>query len=125
MRKLLIILAPWLVWGALDTGIYAGLSAAAPDSFPASGGTDAAGPLVLLLILRAGYSYLAGYVAGRLGRANPGAVFIAVGLLFLTGVAVQATGWDLYPTWYHLVFLASIIPAAVLGANRGRGTGAA
>ena len=124
MRNLLTVVVPWLIWGALDTGVYMGLSAAAPDLFPTAGGATAAGGLVVLLLLRAGYSYLAGNVAGRLGTASPGAVRVAIALLFLTGVAVQAGSWAQFPIWYHLVFLASIIPAAAMGAGRAsRGNG--
>lgn len=123
MRQLLTVIVPWLVWGALENGIYMGLSSAAPGTFPTAGPMVAVGPLVFLLILRAGYSYVAGNVAGRIGRAHPGAVRLAIALLFVTGVAVQAGTWSAYPVWYHLIFLASIIPAAGLGARHATGNG--
>ena len=38
-------------------------------------------------------------------------------LLLGTGVAVQIGVWTFMPTWYHLTFLALIVPASVMGGK--------
>ena len=40
---------------------------------------------------------------------------IALGLLF--SVVDHYTVWDQFPIWYHLVYLAYIVPVAMLGAR--------
>jgi hypothetical protein len=117
MRGLAAVVVPWLIWGVLDNGIYAALAAAAPESFHADGGAGSTGALVLLLILRAAYSLVAGHVAARIARGHRGMVNAAIGLLLVTGVVVQAMNWSLGPAWYHIVFLLSIVPAALWGAR--------
>ena len=42
-------------------------------------------------------------------------IVIAVGLLF--SVADHITVWDQFPVWYHLVFLAYLVPLAMLGGR--------
>ena len=37
--------------------------------------------------------------------------------LLVVGVIAQVAYWDTLPVWYHLVFLASLIPMAMAGAN--------
>ncbi|MDH3222325.1 MAG: hypothetical protein OEO23_01305 [Gemmatimonadota bacterium] len=123
MRNLLAVAVPWLIWGALDTGIYAGLSAAAPEAFPAPGGSAPTWAVIFLLVLRTGYSVVAGFTAGRIAQGKQGVVRVAIGLLLVTGIAVQVGAWDQLPVWYHLTFLAAIVPAAAIGARRATRTG--
>src|SRR3954453_12571967 len=58
----------------------------------------------------------AGMAAARVARASPWVAGIAIlsGSLYIHVVQV----WADYPAWYHLVFLAFIVPATVL-AGRG------
>ena len=42
-------------------------------------------------------------------------------LAALVGIAVQTAYWDQLPLWWHLLFLAAIVPMAMLGAQL-RGT---
>ena len=104
MRLVGAVILPWLLWGALDSGIYVGLGAAWPDRFPAGAAPASTG---LLVVLSQGQ-----------GRVIQG----AVGLLLLTGIVVQIASWTLYPVWYHVLFLLSIVPAALIGAKFGRGS---
>jgi hypothetical protein len=121
MRAALVVIVPWLVWGVLDAAGYALLAAMAPVRFPSAEGLDAitwaASSLVILLVLRAVYSALSGFLAGTIGARHPRAVRGAIGVLLVTGIVVQALTWGAYPTWYHVVFLVSIVPAAMAGAR--------
>ena len=80
--------------------------------------------LTVFLVLRAVYSILAGWIAGRLsgglGRA-PRAVTL---LLLLTGIVAQLVNRGMYPLWYHIVFLASIVPCVSLGLHLGANSNA-
>jgi hypothetical protein len=38
-------------------------------------------------------------------------------LLLATGIAVQASVWNLMPVWYHVPFLVLVVPACILGAR--------
>ena len=43
---------------------------------------------------------------------------VALGLALLAvGIAVQAGYWDVLPIWYHLIFLALLLPMAALGGR--------
>lgn len=118
MRTLAVVVVPWLVWGVLDSGIYMALGGMAPERFPPGGAPESTGAILVVLLLRIGYSFVAGYVAGRIAGGPGGAVTAAIGLLLVTGILVQAVNWSLGPAWYHIVFLLSIVPAAVAGARR-------
>ena len=119
MRAVAAVVVPWLVWGVLDSGVYAALAAGSPGTFPAEGAPESASMLGLLLMLRVVYSVFAGWIAARLAAGRMNRVWMAIGLLLLTGVVVQAVQWALYPVWYHLLFLVSIVPAALAGARGG------
>ena len=41
-------------------------------------------------------------------------------LLLVVGVGVQAAMWNLMPLWYHLPFLALLLPATLAGAALAR-----
>ena len=36
--------------------------------------------------------------------------------LLAVGVPVQVSAWETLPVWYHLVFLAALVPFSVVGA---------
>ena len=38
-------------------------------------------------------------------------------LLFLFGAMVQAMAWNYIPIWYHVIFLALLIPMSILGGR--------
>ncbi len=51
------------------------------------------------------------------GRAWMGSAITLGVLLLLTGIGVQASVRDLMPVWYHVVFLALLIPATIIAAK--------
>ena len=44
--------------------------------------------------------------------------------MLAVGIGVQAGSWNLMPVWYHLTFLALLVPGALIGAKLRRGRGA-
>ena len=45
------------------------------------------------------------------------AVWILAFVQLAIGIAVEASYWELMPVWYHLLFLALLIPATVYGGR--------
>jgi hypothetical protein len=67
-------------------------------------------------------SLAAGAVAARLGGVGSRAA-LATGIVQLVLFApYHMTIWDQYPVWYHLFFLGSLVPFALLGARLAGGT---
>lgn len=76
--------------------------------------------LVLLIGLARGVfiSLLSGYVAALIAREKRMQTALVLGvLLFAFGIFVQASNWEKIPLWYHLIFLAVLIPATWFGAK--------
>lgn len=60
---------------------------------------------------------MAGYLAAYIARGNSNAALILGIILLIVGVAVQYNFWNVSPIWYHLVFLALLIPMSILGGR--------
>ncbi|MEZ4650442.1 MAG: hypothetical protein R3E97_16990 [Candidatus Eisenbacteria bacterium] len=119
MRTVAAVLVPWIVWGLLDTVIYMAVSSLYPDSFGVDGEPLTRIMLLLFLVLRAGYSLIAGWIVGRMAGLDNTACRATVVLLLLTGVVAQVVNRGMYPLWYHVVFVLSIVPCLKLGMRLG------
>jgi len=114
MRSVISILAGATVWAVLWTGGTSMLSGALGLE-PATPITSA-GVLLTLLALSVVLSGLAGWVTGAVAGRLAVAHALALGLLQLAlGLVFQIQSWHLMPIWYHLPFLALLIPANVWG----------
>ena len=112
---LAIVLAP-VFWGVLQLPGNLLLS----NLFPGAAETGPAPTAYLLLTL--GFSFLyglfAGYCSAWVAAAEARKAGIGAGIILLMiGIAVQASFWDQLPLWWHLCFLAAIVPMAMLGAR--------
>ncbi len=56
-------------------------------------------------------AYLAVFVANEYRRTT---LFLGI-LLLITGIYFESTYWDQMPLWYHLTFLALLIPMSMAG----------
>jgi hypothetical protein len=74
------------------------------------------GMLVARLATGAIASVAAGFSAAWIARASGTPVKVLAGLLLLMFIPVHYGLWDKFPIWYHLTFLASLIPFTLLGA---------
>ncbi|HUF51451.1 MAG TPA: hypothetical protein VMN60_11485 [Longimicrobiales bacterium] len=64
-------------------------------------------------------SVAAGYVAAAaagMGNAARAAGILAA-LQLVLGIGVEVSSWGLTPVWYHVVFLALLVPATVYGGR--------
>ncbi len=119
MTRIVIgVIVGYIVWTALWLSGNAALFGAAVDSVEKEQPFTATGPLVGAIALSLVCSFVAGLAAARVAkqRANVAVLAMAV-LLLLTGIGVQAGVWKLMPLWYHLTFLALIVPTCVLGGR--------
>lgn len=74
-------------------------------------------PLLALLFGSVVISLVSGYVAARIAPAASSLPVLVLGLLLLAvGIVFQSQSWRLMPLWYHLSFMALLIPFCYLGA---------
>ena len=62
-------------------------------------------------------SLIAGAVAGWIAPASPRVPVLLGVTLLVAFIPVHVRLWSLFPFWYHLVFLATLVPLVVLGAR--------
>lgn len=99
----------WLVSGQVAMNV-------APDAYDETGMTSNAGILLTFLVLSVVFSIVSGWVTAALAADRGVAHGVWLGVLLLVfGLGVQISYWDAMPLWYHLPFLALLLPAAVLG----------
>jgi peptidoglycan/LPS O-acetylase OafA/YrhL len=75
------------------------------------------GALLALLIGSFALSLLAGYVAATIKAAATLPIAALGALLLAVGIFFQSQYWHLMPLWYHLAFLASLVPMCFVGAR--------
>ena len=111
-----IVLAP-VFWGVIQFPGSLLVSSMYPDV--AAGSVPP--PLAYLLIalaLSAAYAVFSGFCAALTAGTNDNRLSIGAGLVLLVvGIGVQVAFWDTLPVWYHLVFLALIMPLTYLGTR--------
>ena len=69
--------------------------------------------IVRSIIISIMSGFLAAFVAGE-NRRTPFALGV---LLLLFGLMVEVMVWSYLPVWYHLIFLALLIPMTMLGGK--------
>jgi hypothetical protein len=127
LKSILAVIAGSVVWMATALGTDVFLMNVFPNWFGEGGRVDSVPVLLLMMCYSLGFSVLGGYVTGLIaGRAEVKHA-LALGLLQLAmGAVATAQHWDQAPAWYHVVFLALLVPANLLGGYlRAAGRGGA
>ena len=118
-RVILAVFVGFVVWSVI--WIVAGqvMMTVSPESFdPESRTAGTSGILMLFIAVSVLASLVAGWLAAVLAReAAPRAAVMLAGLLVVVGLVVEVASWDVAPAWYHLVFLALLAPATLVGAR--------
>ena len=115
-RAILAVLAGAAVWAALWVGGTQAAQAAFPSTLSAGQPITNVGVLVGLILYSLPLSMLAGYVTAAVAARNPMPAVWGLAILQLVlGIIAEASAWSLMPVWYHLVFLALVVPATVYG----------
>jgi len=117
-RAIAAVLIAETVW----TVLWLGGGQAAAAAFPAA--IDLAQPLTNPLVLTGflAYSVAVSVISGFVCAAVRGAAAMKTvwGFAFIQlalGVGFEASSWALTPVWYHLVFLALLVPSVVWGGR--------
>ncbi len=63
------------------------------------------------------FSLMSGFLAAVVSGENQKAPLFLGVLLLLFGLFVQAWAWSYFPIWYHLIFLALLVPMTVAGGR--------
>ena len=117
-RIVLGVVAGVVLWGLLWVGGSSAAQAAWPDLIDPEVRLDHLGILGGYLIYSVILSLLAGYVAAAIGGAAAmRTVWILAVVQLGIGIFTEISYWDLTPVWYHLVFLALVVPATVVGGR--------
>ena len=126
-RTILAVLAGAVVWAVLWVGGTQAVQAALPSVLGVGQPVTDTGALVGLIVYSVVLSTLAGYVTATIAARDPmRAVWALAVLQLVLGIGFEASAWNLTPVWYHIVFLALIIPATMYGGRlRVRRRGAA
>lgn len=115
-RTIGAVAAGAVVWAALWLGMNAVLPSVLPDAVVPGQPLEDVAVLIFLIVYSVVLSILAGYTTAAVGRTMT-AVKVLAGLQLVLGVVAEAASWDLLPIWYHLIFLALIVPATLLGGS--------
>jgi len=117
-RVALGAIAGVVLWSVLWLGGNAVAVSATPDLIATGERVDHLGVLLGYLGWSMILSVLAGYVTAALaGTGAMRTVWILAFVLLAMGIFFEMSSWDLTPTWYHVVFLALLVPMTVLGGR--------
>jgi hypothetical protein len=75
------------------------------------------GMLLARLTIAALTSVIAGGVAGWIAPASASVPVLLGVILLLAFLPIHVRVWSLFPFWYHLVFLGTLVPLVVLGSR--------
>ena len=118
-RLVLGVIAGVTLWSLLWIAGTAAAQAAFPDVLDPTRRLDHVGALLGYIAYSVVLSILSGYAAAAAAsgaRAMRTASIVAVILLGL-GIFFEVSYWEMLPVWYHLVFLALLVPATVYGGK--------
>ena len=116
LRSILSVVAAIAVWGVLWVSVNLGIAGAMPTRFDENGITSDPALLVLFIAISAVLCVLAGWLCASIAKHSLMKHVFVLALIQLTiGIFVQASGWDLMPLWYHVTFLALVVPMHLVG----------
>jgi hypothetical protein len=117
-RAIGAVVVAFLLWTVLWLGFAAAMQAALPDLIDPAGPVTDTGVLLAYVACSVVISALAGYVCAAVGGAPAmGTVRVFALVLLGVGIGVEVSAWALTPVWYHLVFLALLVPATMWGGR--------
>ena len=107
-RVVLAVIAGAAVWAALWVGAMKALGI--------EQAVMTVGVMLGLIAYSVVLSLLAGYVTAAVAGRHPLPAVWALAILQLVfGIIAETSTWTLMPVWYHLVFLALIVPTTIWG----------
>lgn len=123
-RAIAAIVVAEVLWTVLWIGFTLGAQAAFPEVIDPEQPLTHAGALLVYVAYSVVISSLAGYVAAAVRGGNAmRTVWIFAWIQLAIGIGFEVSYWSMTPVWYHLVFLALLVPATVLGGRFRSGAG--
>jgi len=117
-RAIAAVVAAEVVWSVLWIGGGFAAQAAFPDIIDPTRPLTHMGALLSYIAYSVVLSVLAGWVAAAVKGASPmRTVWVFAWIQLAIGIGFEASYWSLMPVWYHLVFLALLVPATVWGGS--------
>ncbi|HEY2151134.1 MAG TPA: hypothetical protein VGH34_10015 [Vicinamibacterales bacterium] len=119
-KQILGVVGGLMAWfaGVLAAGVL--LRLFWPEYVAASGDMSFTLPMKLTrLSIGALTTFAAGAMTGLIGRSSWTPV-VTGALLLLLFIPQHISLWDKFPIWYHLTFLMSLVPLAVIGGRVAR-----
>ena len=118
LRSILAVIAGSVTWMLTALGTDSLLMSMFPQWYNAGGRVESVPILLFTGFYSLLFSVLGGYVTALIaGRSELQHVFILGVLQFLMGIVATIKFWDTAPVWYHIIFLALLIPANMLGGQ--------
>ena len=78
--------------------------------------TDAT--ISIIDLIRSGIAtIMAGFIAAVVAGENKRSTLVLGIILLIVGIAVQQHLWNVFPIWFHVIFLLSLIPLTILGGR--------
>lgn len=116
LRSVLAVLAGVVLWSAFWLPFNLGMQAAFPDIVDPERYLGHVPMLLVFIVASFLFSVAAGYVAAWAARVKPVQHALVLGVVQLAiGIGFEVSYWDMLPVWYHLVFLALLIPGNLIG----------
>ena len=117
-RIILGVIVGFVVWSILWVGSAAIMSAASADYAQAMADMKFSNFWLIVAIVRSVvFSVVSGYLAVQLSKEVSKTTLGLGVFLLLFGIFVQVNVWNVFPVWYHLVFLALLIPMTIVGGK--------
>ncbi len=124
VRITLSIVAGVMLWGVLwNVFTFAGMQLM-PDELAIGQPVDNLAIQISFIIFSSFLSVAAGFMTARIAKdLAKKSVRILAGVQLSIGLFFMSTGWDLFPVWYHIIFLALVVPLTLYGGNKGAKNG--
>ncbi len=117
-RAIVAVIVAFVLWTILWLGFNAAAQAAFPEILDPTQPLTHVGALIAFIVYAAVISVVAGYVCAAV-RRDPAmkTVWVFAAIQLLVGIGVEVGYWDMMPVWYHITFLALLVPATVAGGR--------
>ncbi len=129
LRIILGVVAGFIAWSIIWVGSDQFLHTISPDWYGAhqdraaiavvNGESFSAESTIAIigLVRSAIASIMAGFLAAVIAGENRRSPLILGVILLAVGIAVQASLWNVFPIWFHLIFWLMLIPLTILGGR--------
>ena len=118
VRAVMAVITGVFLWGMFWNLGNAGAAALFPDQLAGVERIEAPGLLLMLVAYSILLSVGTGWLAALIGKGAGATAVLVLGVVNLAiGIAVQTAYWEMMPVWYHLLFLACVLPATLVGGR--------